>query len=174
MADQQSLFVSFDHGQDDYWLLRFTDAFESVFDIHSVKTVDVEPADSQQYIRDLIQGGYIEVGTVLVVLLGAQTYARKIVDWEIAAALETKPSRASGVIGLRLPTHVDFGKATVAPARMPKRLAENVKSGYCAVHDWTESEQQIQAWVHEAIRSAREKTHLVENAADHLKRDIIR
>ena len=174
MADRQSLFLSFDHGQDDYWLVRFTDVFDNAFDIHSVRTVDLEAEDSQQYIRDLIQGGYIVDGTVLVVLLGAQTYARKMVDWEIAAALETKPTRASGVLGLRLPTHGDFGKNTVAPARIPKRLAENVKSGYCAVHDWTESEQQLQAWVNEAIRNARQKTHLVENTADPLKRDIVR
>jgi hypothetical protein len=174
MADRQALFVSFDHGQDDYWLVRFTDVFDQAFDIHSARTVDVEPADSQQYIRDLIQGGYIVDGTVLIVLLGAQTYARKIVDWEIAAALEIKPTRASGVMGLRLPTHADFGKATVNPARIPKRLAENVKSGFCAVHDWTETPAQLHTWVKEAIRNAAKKTHLVDNTADPLKRDILR
>jgi hypothetical protein len=174
MAVRQSLFVSFDHGVDDYWLVRFTDVFDQTFEIHSARTVDVEPADSQQYIRDLIEGGYILAGTVLIVLLGAQTYARKIVDWEIAAALETKPTRASGVIGLRLPTHGDFGKSTVNPARIPKRLAENVKSGYCAVHDWTETETQLQGWVSDAIRNAAKKAHLVENTADPLKRDILR
>jgi hypothetical protein len=174
MADRQSLFVSYDHGQDDYWLVRFTDLFHDAYDIHSARTVDVEPEDSQQYIRDLIQGGYIVDGTVLVVLLGSRTFARKIVDWEIAAALETKPTRASGVIGLRLPTHLDFGKPTVTPSRLPARLAENVKSGFCAVRDWTELPAQLQTWVHEAIRNAARKTHLVENTADPLKRDILR
>lgn len=174
MAVRQALFVSFDHGQDDYWLVRFTDVFDTAFDIHSARTVDVEPEDSQQYIRDLIQGGYIMDGTVLVVLLGAQTYARKIVDWEIAAALETKPTRASGVLGLRLPPHPDYGKATVNPARIPMRLADNVKSGFCAIHDWTETPAQMATWVNDAIRNAAHKTHLVENSADPLKRDILR
>lgn len=174
MAAKPSLFVSFDHGQDDYWLVRFVDVFGALFDIHSARTVDVEPTDSQQYIRDLILGGYIVDGTVLVVLLGAQTYARKLVDWEIAAALETKPTRASGVVGLRLPTHADFGKATVNPVRIPMRLASNVKSGYCVIHDWTESPDQLKLWVNEAIRNAARKTHLVDNTPDPLKRDIIR
>ncbi|HEX7927552.1 MAG TPA: TIR domain-containing protein, partial [bacterium] len=153
---------------------RFTDVFDEAFEIHSARTVDVEPTDSQQYIRDLIDGGYMLGGTVLIVLLGAQTYARKIVDWEIAAALETKPTRASGVIGIRIPNHPDFGKATVNPARLPKRLAENVKSGFCAIRDWTETPAQLQTWITEATRNALHKTHLVDNTADHLKRDILR
>lgn len=174
MAELQSLFVSYDHGQDDYWLVRFNDLFHHLFSIHSARTADVEPTDSQQYIRDLIQGGYIVDGTVLVVLLGARTYARRIVDWEIAAALETKPTRASGVLGLRLPTHPDYGKPTIAPSRVPARLADNVKSGFCAVRDWTETAAQLQVWVNEAIRAASKKTHLVENTAEPLKRDILR
>jgi hypothetical protein len=174
MADRQALFVSYDHGLDDYWLVRFNDLFHEAFDIHSARTVDVEPEDSAQYIRDLIQGGYIVDGTVLVVLLGARTFARKIVDWEIAAALETKPTRASGVLGLRLPMHPDFGKPTVMPSRVPARLADNVKSGFCAVRDWTELSSQLQMWVNDAMRNAAKKTHLVENTADPLKRDILR
>ncbi len=174
MADQQTLFISYDHGQDDYWVVRFTDLFHHLFSIQTARTAAVEPEDSQQYIQGLIQGGHIMDGTVLVVLLGARTYARRIVDWEIAAALETKPVRASGVLGIRLPTHPDFGKPTIAPSHVPARLAENVKSGFCAVRDWTEAPAQLHAWVNDAMRAASQKTHLVENTAAPLKRDILR
>jgi hypothetical protein len=174
MTQRRTLFVSFDPGQDDYWLVRFTDLYHEQYEIHSARNLTIEPDESAAYVQELISEGYIGDGTVAVVLLGTKTFARRRVDWEIAAALELKHGRASGLLGLRLPTHLDFGKPSVNPARVPKRLAANLKSGFCAVKDWTESEAQLHAYLADAIRSATRNAQLADNAQELLQRDILR
>ena len=175
MAGLPGIFTSFDHGQDDYWAIRFVDLFHEIFDIHSTRSIAAVAEDGPTYIRELIDQGYVADGTVVVVLLGTHTYARSRVDWEISAGLEPKRSRASGVLGLRLPVHPDFGKAAVkVPQRIPKRLEENIRSGYSALYDWTESPQKLQGWVSDALRSASRNGHLAVNSAEPLKRDILR
>jgi len=134
----------------------------------------VDPNEGPQYIRELIEGGYVGDGTAVVVLIGTHTYARRRVDWEIAAALELKRSRASGMLGLRLPVHPDFGKTVKVPQRIPKRLEDNLRSGFCTLYDWTESPQKLQGWVSDALRSAARNTHLAVNTGEPLKRDILR
>ena len=93
-----------------------------------------------------------------------------IVGLETAVSICLDRLVRGGVI--RLPRLVEL--LSVNPARIPLRLAENVKSGFCAVHDWTESTAQLHTWVNDAIRNANRKTHLVENSADPLQRDIVR
>ena len=174
MAELQPIFTSFDHGQDDYWAIRFVDLFHEFFEIHSARSISLTAGSGEEHIRSLIEGGYMGDGTVCVVLLGTHTYARCRVDWEISAALEKKPSRASGVLGLRLPVHPDFGKNARVPQRLPQRLEDNLRSGYALLNDWSETPQKVRGWVSDALRIASRSTNLAVNKAAPLERDILR
>ena len=65
---------------------------------------------SDDYVKQLIQKGYLYDTTVLVVLLGAKTKCRKHVDWEMSGALNRKVGDTyAGLLGLMLLTHPDYG-----------------------------------------------------------------
>ncbi|MDR0369526.1 MAG: TIR domain-containing protein [Candidatus Peribacteria bacterium] len=45
---------------------------------------------STEYVKRVIQEGYLDDSSVCVVLIGTETYKRKHVDWEISAAIHEK------------------------------------------------------------------------------------
>ena len=89
--------------------------------------------------------------TVLVVLVDPKTKCRMHVDWEISGAISTKVGGNSGLLGILLPSHPDYGNEKYDAKNLPARLAENVKSGYALLRDWTSDRIQMQKWIEEAF-----------------------
>lgn len=60
-----------------------------------------------QQIRD----NYLRDSSVTIVLVGKDTWKRKFIDWEISASIRnTQNNPRSGLFGIILPTHDDYGK----------------------------------------------------------------
>ena len=130
---RHKVFVSF-HSKDLYYKDRFDQLFGHTFINKSVKFGDVASDVADVYIKRLIREDYVSDASVIVVLVGPQTYCRKHVDWEISAALSTRASGYSGLLGLCLPNHPDFVRDMYNAEIVPQRLVDNLQSGYAAFY----------------------------------------
>ena len=90
-------------------------------------------------------------------MVGPTTYQRKHVDWEIKATLD----KGHGLIGIQLPNVVPnyLGQITA-----PKRLSDNVSSGYALWQGFT--------W-YELVANPARLNQLVQIAADRDKNLIV-
>jgi hypothetical protein len=165
LATKRKTFVSFYHTDDEQYRKAFDNLFGDLVVHKSVNDGDIDSKVSDEYIKQLIQKGYLSDTTVLVVLVGPKTKCRKHIDWEISAALNVKVGdNYSGVLGLLLPTHNDYGKTTYDPAKLPTRLAKNVGSGYAVLCDWTDDPVKLQQYIEQAFAKRKESDKIVNKA----------
>ena len=162
--NKHKAFISYYHKDDSYYRERFESLFGHLFINTSVKPGDIDTDDSDEYIKRLIQEGYISGASIIVVLIGAKTYCRKHVDWEISAALNKKVGGYSGLVGLLLPTHPDYDRDKYYTSLVPDRLQDNIKSGYAVFKDWSNDENDIKNWVEMAFKAREEKNDLIDNS----------
>ena len=131
---KHKLFISYYHKDEEY-RDKFEELFGDLFINKSVKLGDIDDDLSTEYIKRLIREEYISDASVVVVLVGKNTYCRKHVDWEISAGLLNN----AGLIGLALPSHSSYNKKNYSEVNVPERLVDNLKSGYASLYDWTEN-----------------------------------
>src|SRR5699024_7885297 len=82
------------------------------------------------------------------VLIGPNTKHRKHIDWEISGALNPKVGdKCAGILGIKLPNHPDFKTGKSTYSLMPARLADNVKSKYAVIRDWTDDRVKMQEYI---------------------------
>ena len=98
---RRKTFVSYYHKADQDYKTKFENLFNDLIVSKSVQKDDIDSNYSDQYIKQLIQKGYLSDTTVLVVLIGSKTKCRMHVDWEISGALNIKVGeKYSGLLGL--------------------------------------------------------------------------
>jgi len=168
---KRKLFISYHHREDEYYRNRFETLFRHLYINKSVKVGDINTDVSTEYIKRLIQLNYLSDTSVLVVLVGTKTYCRKHVDWEISAALSKKVGRYTGIVGLRLPTHPDYGKENYNSDNIPSRLVENLKSGYAKLYDWSENEEWFKTIIDTAFNAKNSQSHLICNSQPQFQRN---
>lgn len=161
---RHKVFLSYYHADDQYYKDRFEKMFGDVFIHKSVQMGDINTEISDEYCKRLIREDYISDSSVVIVLCGNNTYRRKHVDWEIYAGLTSRAGGCSGLLGIRLPTRSDYGKP-VNYDTIPKRLADNVQSGYAKLYDWTEDSAVVKKWVRSAFESKARKQSLIQNSS---------
>tara|TARA_R110002051_G_scaffold58469_1_gene107683 strand:- start:970 stop:1749 length:780 start_codon:yes stop_codon:yes gene_type:complete len=163
---KRNVFVSYYHNDDEEKRQEFDNLFNDLIINQSVKLDDIDGENSDDYIHRLINEGYMKDTTVLVVLLGPNTKCRKHVDWEIGGALNIKVGdRYAGLLGIRLPTHPDFGLGkSYNIANYSDRFMANIGSGYAVVIDWTENRKELQDAIELAF-SRRSESHKIVNAS---------
>ena len=128
--------------------------------------------ENDEYIKQLIQKGYLHDTTVLVVLIGNKTKCRKHVDWEISGALNFKVGDTyAGLLGLKLPSHPDFGTGQATYDLLPARFADNFKTGYAIIRDWTEDTVKIQSYIELAFDNRTCKSDKRTNSRTQMKDD---
>lgn len=150
---KRKTFVSYYHHDDQDDRTKFENLFGDLIVSKSVEVGDIDSDNSDEYIKQLIQKEYLSDTTVLVVLVGAKAKCRKHIDWEIAGAISTRIGGNSGLIGILLPSHPDFGAdKRYNSANLPKRLAANLESGYAKLYDWTDDRVKMQAWIEDAFK----------------------
>lgn len=132
---KHKLFISYYHSDDEYYRNKFEELFGDLFINKSVQIGDIDDDLSDEYIKRLIRENYISDTSVVVVLVGKNTYCRKHVGWEISAGLLNN----AGLIGLALPSHSSYKKDKYSKDDVPGRLVDNLKSGYASFYDWTEN-----------------------------------
>lgn len=164
-------FVSYYHSDDQKYKEEFTNLFNDLIVAKSVNDGDIDSDYSDEYIKKLIQQNHLEDTTVLVVLLGPNTKHRKHIDWEISGALNIKVGeRYSAVLGIKLPTHPDFGTGRHNYINLPDRLSDNLKSGYAVIRDWTEDRILMQEYIELAFNE-RSDTSKIKNSLPQMKKN---
>ena len=148
---KRKTFVSYYHKDDQVYRDKFENLFEDLIVSKSVEDGDIDSDNSAEYIKQLIQKDYLKDTTVLAVLVGPKTKCRKHVDWEIAGAISTRVGGNSGLVGILLPSHPDFGSKNFHATNLPERLAANVKSGSAILRDWATDRKLLQSYIEEAF-----------------------
>jgi len=177
MSNRHKVFVSYHHALDESYKnifeLRFGNSFEAIVP-GSVKVGDIDPNLPTETIRQKIRDEYLRDTSVTVVLIGALTWQRKHVDWEIGSSIrDTKANPRSGLLGILLPTYdKHYGRVDRSKynrGTMPPRLYDNIKCGFASIHNWSEDADSVQGWIHEAyLRKSRE---LPDNSRDSFGRN---
>lgn len=170
---KRKTFLSYYHKDDQVYKQYFENLFGDLIVNKSVQEGDINSENRDDYIKKLIQDGYLSDTTVLVVLLGKNTRHRKHVDWEISGALNYKVGdHYAGILGVVLPTHPDYGKpkSQINGENYPVRFWENYQSGYAVMVNWTENRYIMQKMIEEAFRR-REMTDKRRNSILQKKRN---
>ena len=160
--DRHNVFVSYYHRDDQEYRELFEDMFSDYYDIMVSKSVeigDIDPYFKTETIRQKIRDEYLRDSTVTVVLVGAHTWQRKFVDWEIGSSIrQTQYNSRSGLLGIILPTYPrPPGKPThYYPNTIPPRLHDNIKCEYAKIYDWSDDPDTVQSWIHDAFKRRNE------------------
>lgn len=163
---RHKIFVSFHHASDqayyDAFSRAFHDTYEVIYDNSLERQID---SDNVDYVMRRIRENHIHGTSCTLVLVGANTWGRKYVDWEIYATLE----KQHALIGVQLPTAPIDANGRVG---VPSRLNDNINSGYAPWLSWrqiTSSADQLERHIAEA--KAREK-RLIVNTRERRLRNV--
>lgn len=154
MSNRHKVFVSYHHALDESYKkifeLRFGNAFGAIVP-GSVQIGDIDPNLQTETIRQKIRDEYLRDTSVTVVLLGAETWQRKHIDWEIGSSIrDTKVNPRSGLLGILLPSYPRTDKSKYNSKTIPPRLHDNIACGFASIHNWSEDAATVQDWIHQA------------------------
>jgi len=154
-ATRRKVFLSYHHENDERYKNHFEQTFGAAMDGFISKAVrdgDIGPWLATDTIRDKIRDDFIQDATVTVVLVGAHTWQRRHVDWEISASLRnTKNHKRCGLLGILLPTHPSYQQPHYDPGLVPPRLHHNAAGGYAALYKWSTDVNFIRNWIEAAF-----------------------
>jgi Thoeris protein ThsB, TIR-like domain len=158
------------HMDDDDEVATFIEDFGTVF-IPTVIGVteddDFVDSDDTDYIMDRIREEYLGNTTVTIVLVGACTWSRRFVDWEIYSSLrDYKNYGISGLMGITLPS-----VSNDSDRQLPPRLEDNVdgEKGYARWWRYPSSAASLRSCIEIAFNARKSKTHLIDNSRDRKK-----
>lgn len=154
---RHKVFVSYHHENDQSYRNHFEQLFANTYDIlvsHSVQIGEIDPNLQTETIRQRIRDEYIRDSTVTVVLVGAETWKRKHVDWEIASSIrDTKLNPRSGLLGIILRTYPRLSETKYNRYTIPPRLYDNIECGFAKIYNWSEDAGTVQSWIHDAFET---------------------
>ena len=162
-------FVSF-HQRDEDEVRAFIEKYSDVF---IAKVLGVSDEDdfidstNTDYVLRCIREKYLTDSTVTLVMVGRCTWARKYVDWEIAATLRNDPkNKRSGLLGITLPSVASF-----SGRRPPQRLDDNLPNegteGYARWIKYPRAKDRLRLSIDDAFqaRNNRSRYRLIKNSA---------
>jgi hypothetical protein len=156
----RNIFVSF-HQRDELEASVFCRRFDQYF--NQIRTLGahelgdeyaerIKSGDSD-YVMRQIREKKIAGTSCTVVLIGKCTWARRYIDWEIAATLRNNADDPrGGLIAVQLPSAQQYGWST-----LPDRLSMNISSidgvdtGYARYYSPAPSDDSIARWVEDAV-----------------------
>ncbi len=155
MNNQHKVFVSYCHTEDQDYRERFEEMFSDVYGILVSESIAMGNINGTKFstarIRQCIRDKYLRDSTVTVVLVGAHTWQRKSVDWEISSSLrQTEYNTRSGLLGILLPTYPRPPGKLYVPPTIPPRLHDNIVCGFSKIYTWNEEPYTVQSWIHYA------------------------
>lgn len=154
MSNRHKVFVSYHHALDEHYKnifeRRFGNAFGAIVP-GSVQVGDIDPNLPTETIRQKVRDEYLRDTSVTVVLIGAETWQRKHVDWEIGSSIRhTQYNPRSGLIGILLPSYSYPEPNRYNRYTIPPRLYDNIECGFASIHPWSDDVETVQGWIHEA------------------------
>ncbi len=133
---RHKVFVSYHHARDQSYRDRFERLFAYDHDImvsRSVQIGDIPANLTTETVRQKIRDEYLRESTVTVVLIGAETWQRKHVDWEIASSIRhTEFNLRSGLLGILLPSYQKPAPGKHQSSTIPPRLHDNIECGFAS------------------------------------------
>ncbi len=170
---KRKCFVSYYHKDDSKYKESFLNLMDDLTVTKSVKDGDIKSDLSDEYVKQLIQKGYLSDTTVLVVLIGPKTKCRKHVDWEISGALNYKVGESyAGLLGLKLPEHPNYGTGNTTYSEILARLSDNFKSGYAVIRDYTTDRKKLHEYIELAYNNRKSKADKRDNSRIQMKKNI--
>lgn len=133
---KHKVFVSFYHADDQRYKNYIDQYLSSGIINKSVMNGEYNSDNSDEYIKRLIREDKVSDSSVVVVLVGPNTWKRKHVDWEIYAGLRASVNGNSGLVGILLPTYSVGYNGEYSYSNIPSRLADNIESGYAKMYSW--------------------------------------
>lgn len=158
MSSVHKVLIRHHHARDERYKLIFEQRFGAkvnVIDPWSVQLGDIDPNISAETIRQKSRDEYLRNSTVTLVLIGALTWQRKHIDWELGSSLrDTHATPRSGLLGIILPSYYEYYRRVERrkynSRTIPPRLYDNVQAGFAKIHDWTDDPKVVQNVVHAA------------------------
>ena len=176
MNDRHRVFVSYYHDEDQHYRDWFERMFSDIYDIMESESIEIGDIDdtrlSTERIFQIIREDYLQDSTVTVVLVGAHTWQRKFVDWEIGSSIrQTKANSRSGLLGILLPTYPrpPDNPNNYFMHTIPPRLHDNIECEYAKIYNWNEYPGIVQSWLHDAFQRRRSTEILPDNSRDSFK-----
>lgn len=130
---RHKVFVSY-HAADAVEVVEFIEKYDEVFIARAIGMEedgsDIIDSTNVEYIRRTIREKYLKDSTVTMVLVGACTWARKFVDWEIYSSLRSSPT-PNGLLAVQLPS---TSTSTRAPNRLELNRPKSGNEGYAEYH----------------------------------------
>lgn len=158
-------FVSYHH-HDESEVKDFIETFDHGHDVFISRGIgasmpgDIINSTDRDYIMSRIRSLYLNDSTVTIVMIGKCTWARKFVDWEIAASLRnTSNSRRNGLMAIALPS---MGEEVY---QLPPRFLDNLdgENGYARWWKYPTTTQVLADMIEEAYQARTEKSFLAKN-----------
>jgi len=119
-------FISYHHA-DEAEVAAFIDHFDHDHDVLISRGIgasmagDVIDSTNADYIKQRIRQLYLRDSSVTLVMVGAETWGRRFVDWEVAASLRnTATSSRNGLLAITLPSIANSTRT------LPARVDDNV------------------------------------------------
>ncbi len=108
--------------------------------------------------------------SVLIILIGERTGHRKWIDWELWASLRAyrnnrdpkKSFKPKGLLAIYLPTQSHS---------VPRRLQDNIDSGYAVSMKWKNVERDLEGRINHAIWKRDNASHKIKNNLERLDRN---
>lgn len=157
-------FISY-HGADIDDVADFVETFNDVFIPRVVGVSDSDhfkdPVNSEdeEYIKSQISAKYLSDSTVTILFVGACTWARKYVDWELSASLRNDSvNKRNGLMAI---TPADRSKN-----KLPARFTDNWSTGdskYGRYYYHPRSEDRLRDWIEDAFKSRDQRARLIDN-----------
>ena len=159
----RQIFLSYHH-RDDLEAEVFCRRYEHLFD--EIRRLGIPDEDEEQELADRVDSNdadyvigrirrkYIAGTSCTVVLIGKCTWARRYIDWEIAATLRNnKDDPRGGLIAVQLGSAAENGWATLPPRLQRNVIRENGKDiGYSRFYGPAPSDGTLATWVEDAIK----------------------
>lgn len=166
---RRKCFISYHH-DDENEVRQFIQNFDHDQDVLIARGIgasmagDIINSDNDDYIKARIREKYLRDTTVTVVLVGKCTWARKFVDWEVAASLRnTSTASRSGLLAITLPSAADYYHK-----QLPARVADNMdgEDGYARWWKYPTSASSLADCIETAHDARSTRAHLVDNTRE--------
>jgi len=129
-AKRRKVFISYHHGNDQFYYDQFTMLFHDQYEAIRDNSLDrIIQSNDSEYVMRRIREQHINGTSCTIVLIGEKSHERKYLDWEIKATLD----KCHGLVGIVLPKH---SKNPDGEIIVPDRFLDNVRSGYAAWAHW--------------------------------------
>jgi hypothetical protein len=169
---RRKTFISYHHEDADE-VREFSDEFSDVMIAKGIGSGvsdddDFIDSDDTDYVLRRIREEYLADSIVTAVMISECTWARKYVDWEVAASLRNDPVNGrSGLLAILLPSQGTSG-------RLPDRVKDNVKlkgeeDGYGRFRSYPTSSHQLAGWLEDAVNARTQRAHLIASPRRDLK-----